>query len=41
MSNLTHFDESGRAHMVDVGDKLPSRRRAVAEGKISMNAATL
>ncbi|MFT4564122.1 MAG: cyclic pyranopterin phosphate synthase [Gammaproteobacteria bacterium] len=41
MSDFTHFDDSGRAHMVDVGDKLPSRRRAIAEGIISMKAETL
>ena len=29
---LTHIDEQGRARMVDVGDKEPVRRRAVAEG---------
>ena len=29
---LTHFDEAGNARMVDVGDKAPTRRRAVAEG---------
>jgi cyclic pyranopterin phosphate synthase len=27
---FNHFDESGRAHMVDVGDKEPTRRRAAA-----------
>ncbi|MBK1721423.1 cyclic pyranopterin monophosphate synthase MoaC [Thiocystis violacea] len=38
---LTHFTESGEAHMVDVGDKAVTRRRAVAEGWIRMAAATL
>lgn len=38
---LTHFDESGQAHMVDVGDKATTRRRAIAEGWITMQAATL
>ena len=38
---LTHFDNSGQAHMVDVGDKALTRRIAVASGGISMQAATL
>jgi cyclic pyranopterin monophosphate synthase len=41
MSGLTHFDASGQAHMVDVGDKGVSRRRAVAQGCIQMQPATL
>jgi cyclic pyranopterin phosphate synthase len=41
MSGLTHFDASGQAHMVDVGDKEVSRRRAVAQGSIRMLPATL
>lgn len=38
---LTHFDNSGQAHMVDVGYKAVTRRIAVASGVISMQAATL
>ena len=38
---LTHFDNSGQAHMVDVGDKAITRRVAVATGTISMLASTL
>ena len=38
---LTHFDSSGQAHMVDVGDKASTRRIAVASGKISMLPSTL
>ena len=34
---LTHFDPRGQAHMVDVGDKASSRRRAVATGSITMS----
>ena len=41
MSKLTHFDNSGQAHMVDVGYKPESRRRAVASGIIKMFPATL
>jgi len=38
---LTHLDDSGRARMVDVGDKPVTRRRAVAEGTIRMDPETL
>jgi cyclic pyranopterin phosphate synthase len=38
---LTHFDDSGQAHMVDVGDKAVSARRAVAAGLIRMQPRTL
>ena len=38
---LTHFDAQGQAHMVDVGHKPDTRRVAVAEGAIRMEAATL
>ena len=40
-NELTHFDSSGQAHMVDVGDKPASKRRAVASGIIKMLPATL
>ena len=41
MSKLTHLDESGRARMVDVSDKAPTAREAVAEGFVRMSAQTL
>lgn len=41
MAELTHFDERGQAHMVDVGHKLATRRVAVAEGWIEMQPHTL
>lgn len=41
MSELTHINERGEAHMVDVGEKDRSHRVAVAEGRIRMAAATL
>jgi cyclic pyranopterin monophosphate synthase len=41
MSGLTHFDASGEAHMVDVGDKSETRRVAIARGSIVMLPATL
>jgi cyclic pyranopterin phosphate synthase len=41
MSELTHIDDEGRAHMVDVSAKQPSPRIAVAAGAIRMANATL
>lgn len=41
MSELTHFNTAGEAHMVDVGGKDITQRRAVAEGRIQMQAQTL
>ncbi len=38
---LNHFNQRGEAHMVDVGDKSVTQRRAVAEGVIQMQAETL
>ena len=38
---LTHFDESGRAHMVDVGGKEITSRRAVATGFVRMQPETV
>ena len=32
VDDLTHFDEAGRAHMVDVGEKEETAREAVATG---------
>lgn len=36
MSNLTHLDATGAAHMVDVGGKAVTARQAVARGRITM-----
>lgn len=41
MSQLTHFNRDGQAHMVDVGDKGTTQRKATAEGSIYMQAETL
>jgi cyclic pyranopterin phosphate synthase len=41
MSKLTHFNQSGEAHMVDVGEKAVTQRTAVTEGYIEMQAETL
>ena len=40
-SNLTHFDNAGQAHMVDVGAKAETARVARAAGSIFMQPATL
>jgi cyclic pyranopterin phosphate synthase len=40
MNKLTHFDDNGQAHMVNVGDKASTRRIAIASGKINMLPAT-
>ena len=34
---LSHFNEQGQAHMVDVANKDTTKRQAVAEGSILMN----
>ena len=41
MSDLSHIDAEGRAHMVDIGAKSETARTARAEGSISMKAETL
>ena len=41
MSELSHFNARGEAHMVDVGDKAVTRRHALASGRILMRADTL
>ncbi|MDB6179417.1 cyclic pyranopterin monophosphate synthase MoaC [Paracoccus sp. Z330] len=38
---LTHFDDSGQAHMVDVSEKAVTTREAVASGSVRMAATTL
>jgi cyclic pyranopterin phosphate synthase len=40
MTDLSHVDDSGQVHMVDVGAKPPLRRRAVARARVRMAAAT-
>lgn len=40
MTDLTHIGPDGRARMVDIGAKPITERVAVAQGKISMAAAT-
>ena len=41
MSDLTHLDAAGAAHMVDVSGKAVTFREAVATGHIAMSAAAL
>ncbi|HWQ13992.1 MAG TPA: cyclic pyranopterin monophosphate synthase MoaC [Roseiflexaceae bacterium] len=41
MSELTHLDSEGRAHMVDVGTKEETQREAVARGAVRMRPETL
>ncbi len=40
-SRLSHLNERGEAHMVDVSDKAVTERVAMAEGFVSMAASTL
>lgn len=40
MSDLSHVDASGAVRMVDVGQKPPQRRRAVARATVEMAPAT-
>lgn len=41
MSELNHFDSQGNAVMVDVSDKAPTRRLAIARGKIHVSPAVM
>jgi cyclic pyranopterin phosphate synthase len=38
---LTHLSEKGEAHIVDIGDKAVTRRRAVAQARLSGETATI
>lgn len=38
---LTHFNEAGRAHMVEVGEKEVTKRTAIASGRIRMKKETI
>jgi cyclic pyranopterin phosphate synthase len=40
MAGLTHFDDQGAAHMVDVSDKDETARVATAKGRVVMAAET-
>ncbi len=38
---LTHLNDRGEAHIVDIGDKLPTRRKAVATARIEAKPETI
>jgi cyclic pyranopterin monophosphate synthase len=38
--SLSHLNDHGQAHMVDVSDKTPTAREAIAQGQVRMNLAT-
>ena len=40
MEDFTHFNEQGRARMVDVGEKPPTRRTAAAGARVYVNRDT-
>ena len=40
MEDFTHFDEQGRARMVNVGDKSPTVRTAAAAGRVLVSRQT-
>ena len=40
MSDFTHFNDQGRAKMVDVGEKSPTRRTATAAARVLVNEST-
>src|SRR5687768_15178463 len=40
-TTLTHFDDTGRARMVDVGEKPETERVAVASGRVRMTGETV
>ena len=37
---MTHLDDAGSVRMVDVGEKAPTARRAVAEATVRMHDST-
>jgi cyclic pyranopterin monophosphate synthase len=41
MAGFTHFDKEGKAHMVDVSDKVETERVATAKGSVLMQPSTL
>ena len=41
MNPLSHFDDTGASRMVDVGEKPPTHREAIASGMVRMEPATL
>jgi cyclic pyranopterin phosphate synthase len=41
MAKFSHWDASGKARMVDISEKSFTARRAVASGRVRLNAATI
>jgi cyclic pyranopterin phosphate synthase len=41
MTQSTHFNQAGEAHMIDVGEKAATHRTAITEGYIEMQPETL
>ena len=41
MKNFTHINNSGEANMVDISDKKPSKRVAIASGSVNVSKKTL
>lgn len=41
MEEFTHFNEAGRAHMVEIGEKDTTNRIAIATGRIRMKTTTI
>ena len=41
MEDFTHFNDQGRARMVDVGEKEPTRRTALAGARVLVSRETL
>jgi cyclic pyranopterin phosphate synthase len=41
MAELTHWDEEGKAKMVDVGDKEATPRQAMARGRVKLASETV
>ena len=41
MADFTHFDGDGNAHMINVGSKPATTRRAIVKGQVKMAPATL
>ena len=40
MEELTHIDDAGRVRMVDIGDKMATKREAEAQAVVTMKAET-
>ncbi|MEZ5344162.1 MAG: cyclic pyranopterin monophosphate synthase MoaC [Pyrinomonadaceae bacterium] len=41
MNKLSHFDDQGKIKMVDVSDKVPTSRTAIASARVLLNSETI